>query len=149
MFKKCTGAPKQGIKGHLAPLSAFGKHSRNKDGLQPNCKECKRYENAHHNPKNNPKRDLSRYTESYARLRFRYKQNCPKWLTKEHKKQIKAIYAERDRLTTETGVPHDVDHIIPIQGETVSGLHVPWNLQPITSKENGEKKNSWNWERQK
>ena len=38
MFKKCTGAPKQGIKGHLAPLSAFGKHSRNKDGLQPNCK---------------------------------------------------------------------------------------------------------------
>jgi hypothetical protein len=53
----------------------------------------------------------------------------PKWLTKEHWKQIEWFYTEAARLTKENGILYTVDHIIPLQGKNVSGLHVPWNLQ--------------------
>ena len=143
MNKICPGVPGHSNP-HLESRNAFGNDKTRKYGIAARCKKCQHISNS----LTNAKRDLSRYTESYARLRFRYTLHSPKWLTKEHKKQIKEIYAERDRLIKETGIPHDVDHIIPIQGETVSGLHVPWNLRPIPSKENGQKKNKWNWETQ-
>jgi hypothetical protein len=57
-------------------------------------------------------------------------------------KAIKAIYAEAARMTRETGIPHDVDHIYPLQGRTVCGLHVAANLQVITHSENCRKRNS-------
>ena len=53
----------------------------------------------------------------------------PRWLTAEHKAQIRALYREAKRLTRETGELHVVDHIVPKIGATVCGLHVPWNLQ--------------------
>ena len=60
----------------------------------------------------------------------------PKWLTKEQKAQIKAFYLEAERLKSETGIDHEVDHIVPVRGGIVSGLHVPWNLRVITAAEN-------------
>lgn len=65
----------------------------------------------------------------------------PKWLTKEQKKAIADVYAEAAIRTAETGVSHVVDHIIPLRGKTVCGLHVPWNLRAITSAENSKKGN--------
>lgn len=63
----------------------------------------------------------------------------PKWLTKEHKLAIRAFYEEAERLKSETGIDHEVDHIVPIRGGIVSGLHVPWNLRVITASENQTK----------
>jgi hypothetical protein len=38
----------------------------------------------------------------------------------------------------------EIDHIIPLQGANVSGLHIAGNLQYLTTKENGKKHNNFN-----
>ena len=70
-------------------------------------------------------------------------QATPKWLTDEHWAAMNAMYAEARRLTQETGVRHEVDHIHPINGKTLSGLHVPWNLQILTQAQNVAKSNRY------
>lgn len=56
---------------------------------------------------------------------------------------IAAIYQECARVSKETGVPHHVDHILPLRGELVSGLHVPANLQILPAEDNMSKGNRW------
>jgi 5-methylcytosine-specific restriction endonuclease McrA len=65
----------------------------------------------------------------------------PPWLTAHHFNQMKEKYDMARQLTAETGRPHEVDHIVPLQGETVSGLHVPWNLRVVERTENRSKFN--------
>lgn len=68
-------------------------------------------------------------------------QRTPKWLAPLHFQQIEIFYDAAAKLTKEFGISMEVDHIIPLQGELVSGLHVPWNLQVITARENSIKGN--------
>jgi len=67
----------------------------------------------------------------------------PGWLTAADREAITMRYAEAQKLTAETGVPHHVDHEIPLRGISVSGLHVPSNLRVITATENCSKGNQW------
>jgi hypothetical protein len=63
---------------------------------------------------------------------------CPSWVDW---KALQAIYREAVRITLQTGIQHDVDHIVPLQSKTVCGLHVPWNMQILTHSENARKGN--------
>jgi len=59
---------------------------------------------------------------------------------------IISIYEEAKNLSRTSGVPHHVDHIVPLQGKYVNGLHAEWNLQIITAHENLTKSNKFNVE---
>lgn len=84
---------------------------------------------------------LDRYADLKRKENKRYRRQIdatPGWAQFE---EIRAKYEERDRIIRETGIPHHVDHIIPLQGKLVCGLHVAANLRVITAKENLAKKN--------
>ena len=56
---------------------------------------------------------------------------------------IEAFYMEAAHRTEQSGERHEVDHVYPLQGKLVSGLHVHENLLVITKSENAKKRNSF------
>ena len=65
----------------------------------------------------------------------------PHWLTDGDWQEIKAMYLQAVHLTQATGSRYVVDHIYPLRGMTVSGLHVPANLTVIPEQQNRKKYN--------
>jgi hypothetical protein len=88
-------------------------------------------------------KNMWRFVPHTAKRRAAKLNRMPCWLTKEDKLEIKKIYKLASDKTKETGIKWQVDHIIPLQGETVSGLHIPSNLRIITAYENRSKHNKW------
>lgn len=62
------------------------------------------------------------------------KNACPAWLTKAQIKEMQNIYVNCPK-------GYEVDHIIPLQGKEVRGLHVPWNLRYLKISDNRKKSN--------
>jgi len=69
------------------------------------------------------------------------KQATPSWLSELDRLVIKEIYHLAVLRSEALGVDFDVDHILPLHGTTVSGLHVPSNLQLLPRSQNIRKKN--------
>ena len=67
----------------------------------------------------------------------------PPWLTEEDHWMIEQAYELAQIRKNLFGFNWHVDHIVPLQGKTVSGLHVPWNIQVIPAKENLSKSNKF------
>lgn len=81
---------------------------------------------------------------AYGRKRKSMKNNAaPRWANQEI---IFSIYENARKLSAETGIPHHVDHIVPLvdRKSRVCGLHCEQNLRVITKQENLEK-NSHRW----
>jgi hypothetical protein len=75
-----------------------------------------------------------------ARQRVLRLKRTPPWANQE---AILEFYKLARALSTSTGIPHHVDHIIPLQGKLVSGLHVEGNLQVLPWRDNILKRNTF------
>jgi hypothetical protein len=145
------------------PITEF---TKNGDYRRHDCKACRakekvanrskdraasaarrtRYRHAH--PEKERARQARRHTAHpekrtarNAAHRANKLQRTPPWLTAEHRADIRRIYRASADLTATTGECYQVDHIVPLRGEKVSGLHVPWNLQVLIASENLAKSN--------
>lgn len=148
------------------PLSEFPKDKSKKDGSGYRCKVCNRAHSKvwrQSNPDRskelskswrdeNPERhkstkqawdqnNASKKTAISARRRASKLNATPSWLTAKHFTEIQSFYTLAKEREERTGDKYHVDHICPLQGENVCGLHVPWNLQVIPASENLAKSN--------
>ena len=73
-----------------------------------------------------------------ARWRAALVQATPAWA---NQKKIAEFYETADGLSMLTGEWYHVDHIVPLQGKTVRGLHCEANLQVLPEVENIRKGN--------
>lgn len=119
-------------------VSEFYRDKSKHDGLEGLCKKCS---NAKKNAwsKANPAKE-------YA-----------KWLNRKQAKAKRSVKWDREltdlaviegldlcnRLKKITNVDWHIDHVIPLRGKTVSGLHVWNNFRVITAKENAKKGNKY------
>lgn len=70
-------------------------------------------------------------------------QRTPKWLSEDELWMIAEAYAIAALRSDMFGFQWDVDHIIPLRGKNVSGLHTPYNLQVIPAVVNRTKNNRY------
>jgi hypothetical protein len=78
-----------------------------------------------------------------AKRRAAKMNRTPKWIGKEEMFLINEAYELATLRTKQFGFAWHVDHIIPLLGKFVSGLHVPENLQVIPGKDNISKSNKY------
>lgn len=74
------------------------------------------------------------------RRRMRERRAMPPWVRLA---DLRLFYREAKRLTRETGELHVVDHIVPLDGTRVCGLHVAHNLQVVHWRKNAIKANHY------
>lgn len=154
----------------IHPIKSFGKDNSRWNRLTVFCKVCmntesntwrrnnsdKAYEISKRWKAKNPEKVKS-YVKKYrlanldkdaakSALRRATKQRAtPNWLSEEQKKEIISFYYLAKKLTKENNIAYHVDHIVPLNGTNICGLHVPWNLQVITAVENMKKGNKYDY----
>jgi hypothetical protein len=161
MLKVCTKCKE------VKPLEGFYSHKAGKFGKRASCKVCYKRQIETWKLENKEKvkvytltwreANKDRYNQSHANwssfnrdkrnakegYRRAYKlQATPNWLTESQLQEIKQIYALAKECEMLTGDKYHVDHILPLKGKDVCGLHVPWNLQVLPADVNLKKSNS-------
>lgn len=147
--KGCTGCGQE----FPATTEFFRKRVKGKFGVGSQCHTCrteyyrkyysenksKQFENVQRWRESN--RDKTR--ESSMVRKAAVLQRTPSWLTAEDRKEIRKFYTLAKEAEILTGDSYHVDHIVPLRGGNVSGLHVPWNLQVLPADINIKKGNSY------
>ena len=169
MEKSCTKC------GEVKPLEDFGVDKRIQSGRRTDCKQCNNaYKKKHYkenrdkylarqkkhyedNREENRDKYLARnkkyqkkFPEKKVALTAKYRaaklERIPSWSNDDDIKAIRKIYARCRRINKLTGVPHEVDHVIPMQGKNISGLHHSTNLAIIPAALNASKNNKWEFQ---
>lgn len=141
-MKRCTKC------NETKPTSEFYKDKRHLDGLRYWCKSCGKADSKKWDVLNKEKTRVSsskyreRNKDKYARYeaqRRTHKLNATvKWANLE---AIERMYIVSDFLSNKLGEPHHVDHIVPLKGANICGLHVEYNLDVIPAIDNLRKGN--------
>lgn len=84
--------------------------------------------------KNNPEK-ARQQTRKYQASK---KCAVPSWAKVE---KMQDFYLKAEALTKETGIPHEVDHLVPLVSDVVCGLHCEFNLSVIPRHINRSKGN--------
>jgi hypothetical protein len=164
MEKVCTKCKE------VKSLDEFHKHKGKPYGRAIWCKKCacrnskNNYENTPRERRLSLKREwqsknrshINSYNESIRkkyphkhaerqRLRnARLQKAEPDWVDDKHKDRIVEIYLCAKNMSDKFGRKYHVDHIVPLKGENVCGLHVWWNLQILEASRNLSKSNKFN-----
>ena len=134
-------------------LTAFHNDKGKKDGKSHRCKECaneitkkwqKDNKEAYNEKNKNWRKDNEQYKSYHCARQNKRRADklnaTPKWADLE---KIKGLY-EMSRLFTKSwGEQYHVDHIIPLKGVNICGLHCEANLQVITATESLKKSNKF------
>lgn len=134
MTKQCVSCNK------VLEVFNFHKKSAAADGLASYCKSCTKEYGRQWTAKNrdkaraNHKKYKAANRAYYTALESQRRARKFSQVSKVFRSEVIEIYKN---------CPDDkvVDHIIPLKGKQVSGLHVPWNLQYLTPSENAVKSN--------
>lgn len=76
-----------------------------------------------------------RPARAFIAKRLRHRNQMPVWADE---RALRDVYWWARELRELTGIAHHVDHIIPLHGELVSGLHVAGNLRAVPADVNLE-----------
>lgn len=160
--KICTGCKE------TRPLGEFPKDREKKDGFYSRCKVCVRVKNGKWYRENHDKElalrkrwrveNLGHVRKLNTAAKRRWKIRNPDkallvsrvhaakrrsqmagrtWPGEFNKRWIEAIYEAAQ------GLDLVVDHIVPLNGKNVCGLHVPLNMQLLSASRNREKSNRY------
>lgn len=89
------------------------------------------------------KKNRGKYLAHAVARRAAKERATPPWFDEDMQWMVEEIYHLAFKRKQALGGDWHVDHIVPLRGREVCGLHVPWNLRVIPAKANLQKKNKF------
>jgi hypothetical protein len=89
------------------------------------------------------KENLDKHAAKETKRRAAKINRTPVWLTEDDHWMIEQAYELAELRTKMFGFVWEVDHVLPLQGKIISGLHIPINLQVIPAILNRQKNNRY------